>query len=139
VNRLLAVSLVGLLLFTACGKKAVVEGSSPGPKGECGPAATALAAPTLPPGFPTPSELTYTVSTKEGPSSILDGYWKGSVEEAFAGYREAFGSAGYTVTHEQQDASDAEVNFSGGNSTGQVKLVQVCIERTSVKITIRRS
>jgi hypothetical protein len=47
------------------------------------------------------------------------------------------GAAGYSVTKEEQDAADAEVNFAGAGQSGQVKLLQTCKSRTNVTITIR--
>ena len=47
------------------------------------------------------------------------------------------GASGYSITKEEQDAADAEVNFSGNGRSGQVKLLQTCKTRTKVTITIR--
>ena len=44
---------------------------------------------------------------------------------------------GYSVTKEEQDEADAEVNFTGAGNSGQVKLLQTCEDRTTVVITIR--
>jgi hypothetical protein len=46
-------------------------------------------------------------------------------------------AAGYTVTKNEQDVADAEVNFNGAGNSGQVKLLQECKSRTTVTITIR--
>jgi hypothetical protein len=124
---------------TACGsEKDEAEKEAAGKA--CGPAPAAAAAkPKLPAGFPTPSEVTYTSAKAAGPSSIVSGYWQGDVGDAFDGYKSAFDSAGYDVTKDEHEEVDAEVNFSGGSSTGQVKLLQTCKDRTNVTITIRPS
>jgi len=93
--------------------------------------------PTLPPKFPTPASVTYTGQSKAGPSSIVKGYREGELADAFDSYKSAFSSAGYSVTHDEKEADDAEVNFAGGKSTGQVKMIQSCKDRTSLAITIR--
>jgi len=49
---------------------------------------------------------------------------------------EAFDSAGYEVTKDEEE-DDAEVNFSGGSPTSQVKMIQRCKDRTGLTITIR--
>jgi hypothetical protein len=105
----------------------------------CGPAPATLAKPPrLPSGFPSPGDVTYTGSHKAGPSTIVDGYWDGDVDAAFDGYKDAFDNAsGYDVTKDEHEEDDAEVNFSGGGTTGQVKLLQTCADRTTVTITIR--
>ena len=93
--------------------------------------------PQLPEGFPTPDGVTYTGEEEAGPSSIVEGYREGSLEDTYESYKSAFPDAGYTVTKDEKEEDDAEVNFEGGSSTGQVKLIQECSDRTSVAITIR--
>ena len=39
------------------------------------------------------------------------------------------------MTKDEREEDDAEVNFAGGASTGQVKLEQHCEDRTSIEIT----
>jgi hypothetical protein len=105
----------------------------------CPHAPTALSGkPSLPAGFPTPSAVTYTSSKKLGPSQVATGYYDGDIDAAFEGYKDALGSAaGYSVTKDEHEAVDAEVNFAGHGSSGQVKLLQRCRDRTSVTITAR--
>jgi hypothetical protein len=136
--RRTAVFLVAVALMVAACSKSESEREGEGKEGPCGPAPAALAAaPTFPPGFPSPSELKYTDSQVAGPSTIVQGYWDGDLADAFDGFKDAFTGAGYTVTSDEKEADDAEVNFSGGNATGQVKLVTECEGRTSVTITVR--
>ncbi len=137
-SRLAVLVLAGGFLV-ACGgekdEKERAEAAKP-----CGPAPAALASdPTLAPGFPSPSELTYTGEEQAGPSRIVHGYWDGNIDEAFDGYKDAFDGTDYSVTKEEQEEVDAEVNFAGGDVSGQVKLVQTCEDRTDVSITIRPS
>jgi hypothetical protein len=101
------------------------------------PAAMATA-PTLPGKFPEAQGVTYTGVEKDGPSTIATGYLPDAIGPAHDAYVQAVGNAsGYSVTKEEQDVADAEVNFSGAGNTGQVKLVQTCKDRTEVTITIR--
>jgi len=137
VSRIAGVLTVfAVFLAAGCGsEKKSEEGNA---EKECGPALAAMTgSPTLPPQFPTPSSVTYTGQTKAGPSSIVKGYRDGELEDAFDSYKSAFDSAGYTVTHDEKEEDDAEVNFEGGKSTGQVKMIQLCKDRTSLSITIR--
>jgi hypothetical protein len=136
-KRAWVLSVVVAVLAAGCGseKKSGEEGNA---EKDCGPALPAVTGqPTLPPKFPTPDDVTYTGQTKAGPSSIVKGYRNGELGDAFDDYKSAFGSAGYTVTHDEKEEDDAEVNFAGGKSTGQVKMIQVCKDRTSLAITIR--
>jgi hypothetical protein len=136
VKRRVVLPLLVVLVLASCSEgEKESEGEKKGP---CGATPTALAAaPSFPADFPTPSEVTYTATKIAGPSTIVDGFWAGDLEDAFEGYKDAFEKAGYTVTKDEKEEDDAEVNFSGGSSTGQVKLVTECEGRTSVEITVR--
>jgi hypothetical protein len=125
-----------LTLAAGCGSEKKAEEG--GAEKECGSAPAAMTgAPTLPAKFPTPDKVTYTGQKKTGPSSVVSGYREGELGDAFDDYKSAFDSAGYQVTHDEKEEDDAEVNFAGGRSTGQVKMIQSCKDRTSLSITIR--
>jgi hypothetical protein len=132
---------LGILVaaFTAgCGGKEGEEAERAAATKACGAAPAAMSGePTLPDSFPSPSEVTYTAEKESGPSTIVEGYWDGDIDDAFDGYKTAFDDAGYDVTKDEHEEVDAEVNFAGGGSDGQVKLIQECEGRTSVSITIR--
>jgi hypothetical protein len=136
MRRAAALCSLLVLLLAACGGKSDKEQANK----SCGPAPPAPpVSPTLPAKFPTPGGVIYTASKKAGPSTIIDGYLKTTIGPAHDTYTSAFPKAGYTVTKEEQDAADAEVNFAYAGTTGQVKLVQVCSARTTLEITIRPS
>ena len=105
----------------------------------CGAAPAAMSgAPTLPEAFPSPSDVVYTGASKDGPTTKVEGYWKGDLDAAFEGYKNALeGAAGYAVTKSEHEEDDAEVNFEGHATSGQVKLGVDCADRTSVGLTIR--
>ena len=130
-----ALVVAAVLALTACGEEEDKEGLSKA----CPAAPTALQAmPTLPGQFPNAEGVTYTKVTKDGPSTIASGYLESDIEEAHDTYVSAVSDAnGYTVTKEEQDEADAEVNFEGNGQSGQVKLLQTCKTRTTVTITIR--
>jgi hypothetical protein len=103
----------------------------------CPPIATELEPPPeLPDGFPTPEQVTYTAWREAGPSTLVDGFFAGTLEEAFEAYKAAFDEAGYDIPNEEREQNDAEVNFEGRGTDGQVKLRR-CADRTDVSITIR--
>jgi hypothetical protein len=135
-RRFGVLSVFVVLLAAACGsEKKSEEGKA---EKECGAAPATMAdQPTLPSGFPTPDKVIYSDEKKTGPSTIVEGYREGELAEAFDDYKSAFGSAGYDVTKDEKEEDDAEVNFAGGSSTGQVKMIQSCKNRTSLSITIR--
>ena len=136
-RRALRAVLAAALLSACAGSP---TGGTDSPLPTCPTAAPAgpSPAPELPPAFPTPAGVTYTSAERAGPSTILEGHWAGaSLGDAFEGYKRAFVEAGYQVTDEEREARDAEVNFAGGGTTGQVRLNVRCAGRLEVGITIR--
>jgi hypothetical protein len=133
--RLVALGVLVLGVATACGEEREKKRAGKA----CGPAPTSMSGSPklLPANFPTPSGVTYTSEKRAGPASIVNGYVAGGVGGAFDSYKQALNGGGYTVTKDEHEEVDAEVNFSDGSSTGQVKLVQECADRTSVTITAR--
>jgi hypothetical protein len=137
VKRGAALLLLMLVVGVAAGCGEGDEGDGEA-TGACGDAPAEIAQqPTLPDGFPTPEGVIYTTEREAGPSHIVEGYRDGTLEDAFDAYKDAFENAGYDVTKDEREEDDAEVNFAGGSSTGQVKLRQPCEDRTSIEITIR--
>jgi hypothetical protein len=138
LKRSVLLGLLAMAFAAACGGSDEKESEEAGAKQACGAAPAAMAGqPQLPDGFPTPDGVTYTSDKESGPSRIVDGYREGDIDGAYEAYKDAFPAAGYDVTKDEREDVDAEVNFEGGGSTGQVKLIQECADRTSVSITIR--
>jgi hypothetical protein len=137
MKKLTLIPLVALLVLAlaACGDDKDKEGLSKA----CPTAPAAMAtAPTLPGNFPDAQGITYTGVKQDGPSTIASGYLPDTIGPAHDAYVSAVKNApGYTVTHEEQDVADSEVNFTGAGNSGQVKLLQTCKDRTEVTITIR--
>jgi hypothetical protein len=93
-------------------------------------------APSLPTGFPQPSQVTYTGQVAKGPTSIVNGYFAGDIDEAYNTYKDAFKDP-FEVEDSEHEAVDAEIEFKGSDKEGQVKLLQTCKDRTRVTLTIR--
>ena len=108
-------------------------------KKDCGAAPAQMAShPTLPGNFPDANGIVYTGVKEDGPSTVASGYLNLTIGPAHQAYSDAIkGASGYSVTKEEQDAADSEVNFEGNGKSGQVKMVQTCKSRTTVTITIR--
>lgn len=128
-----------VVALAGCGGEEESEAEREAAGAACTVAPAALpGTPTLPDGFPTPEGVTYTAEREAGPSHIVEGYFDGAVGDAYEAYRDALDQAdGYDVTKDEQEELDAEVNFEGGSSSGQVKLLQECEDRTTVSITAR--
>lgn len=96
----------------------------------------------LPAGFPKPSGVSYTKSTQAGPSTIVDGYFTGTLRQAYLAYRQAVsGAPSYDVIFDEIEARDSEVAYIGGppERSGVVALRDNCEQpgRISVHITNR--
>jgi hypothetical protein len=132
----LLVLLTALLAGCGGGSSEESEGAASGQECSAAPAAMPKQ-PQLTTGFPSPSEVTYTEERDIGPSHIVEGYWDGDIESAYEGYKDAFEGTDYSVTKDEREEVDAEVNFAGQGVSGQVKLLQLCKDRTDVTITTR--
>jgi hypothetical protein len=138
IKRFAGTIALTLVVGFAAGCGGEDEEGEEGAGGSCGAAPAEIAQPpTLPDGFPTPEGVVYTSEREAGPSHIVEGYRDGELEDAFEAYKDAFDQSGYDVTKDEREEDDAEVNFAGGSSTGQVKLEQRCEDRTTVGITAR--
>jgi hypothetical protein len=141
------IGAVVVLLATSCGGEA--ESSSPpsppttvtvqGATVEC---AGRPVDGKLPAGFPKPSGVTYTKSMQAGPSTIVHGYFTGTLRQAYLAYRRAVsGARGYDVIFDEIEAADSEVAYIGGppERSGVVALRDNCEQpgRISVLITNR--
>jgi hypothetical protein len=138
-KRLLALLVVGLLVFAACGGDDDGEETEAGGRGECAEAPAAGDVPSLPDDFPIPGEVTLTGESEAGPSLIIEGYFQADLEEAFPEYRDAFEGSEWELTGEEQEEDDAELFFAQGESNGQVNMFAECDGRTKLRITIRPS
>jgi len=132
-----SVLMLGLVL-TACSKKEK-DAAAEGLRGQaaCLTTPSPIAEPTFPAGFPSIGDVTWTANNQAGPSQIIQGYTGDALEDLFKEMKEKFAEGGYTVAKSERDPHDAEVNFSSGQNTGQVRLAEECQGRTSVTLTIR--
>jgi hypothetical protein len=136
MRRLLGLVVIGVLLLSACDRDKAKEEARA--RNSCGPAPAAMpGSPQLPPGFQAPDKVAYTSSAEAGPSTIVTGFFTGDLNDVYDAYRSGFGTAGYEVTKSENDGPDAEVDWSGGSTTGEVRLAAACTGRTDVTLTIR--
>jgi hypothetical protein len=137
-----ALSATVVLGLAACGggggESKDTDANSEGAKVACD--GSPIQTTQLPAGFPKPDGVTYTKTSKAGPSHVVDGYYEGEVKDAYPAYKDAFESAGYKVLfNEIEDNNDSEVSYDGEGRTGQVALRNECEEsgRITVHITSR--
>ena len=137
---LLLLLLVGSLLVAACGGDEGSEAAADGGRAECTTELPSAAdVPDLPSDFPVPGEVLLTGSSQAGPSLIVEGYFQADLDEAFPEYKDAFESAGWDVTKDEQEEDDAEIFFAHGDTNGEVAMFGECSGRTKLRITIRPS
>jgi hypothetical protein len=135
MKKLAFVLVLAALLLSACGEDKDKEAAG---KPCAGAPAQMATRPTLPGHFPDAAGIRYTGVKKDGPTTVASGYLNEAIGPAHQAYSTAVkNAAGYSVTHEEQDVADSEVNFQGNGKSGQVKMVQTCKSRTTVTITIR--
>ena len=143
MNRIALLALLAsmLLLVAACG-----GGEKKGEEEEGGAAnAQALAAcngsaltatPKLPPSFPMVEDTTFTKQTTQGPTEVVEGYWKGSLEDAHDEYKKELEAAGYDIVFDELEDHDSEVSWKGEGRTGQVALREDCGDSDKIYVHV---
>jgi hypothetical protein len=147
MSKVVGVAIVAMVALAGCGGSTNnAESGSPSgaeesgaPTNACPSLPPALSStPKLPPNFPSPSLAVYTATSKAGPSTIVNVTFKDDLPGAYDAYKSAFqAAAGYTLTKAEHDPRDAELDWSGGNTTGEVKMDWPCLGQTGIDITIR--
>ena len=133
------VGLVALLLsalaLSACGG-GNDDQESEGPQAACD--GDALIELRLPARFPTIDPMIYTKQETNGPTGeIVEGYFKGDVQEAHDEWKKGLEDSGFDVTSDEVEAHGSEVAWKGDGHTGIVAISDDCgdSEKMYVKIT----
>lgn len=106
-------------------KNSETEAANPQAKAACDGSALS-GTPNLPASFPMVEETTLTKQSKQGPTDVVEGYWKGDLKEAHDEYVKEFNAAGYKVLFEELEDHDSEVSWQGEGRSGQVALRDDC-------------
>ena len=80
--------------------------------------------------------MTFTTAQKDGPTVVVDGYWTAGLDEAFKEYKDQVEQAGYTVTSDEKEDHDAEINYKGSGKVGQIALKDNCTESDTTRVHI---
>jgi hypothetical protein len=129
------VLLAVVLLAAGCGGSSGDKESEEGARTEC--KAPALTGETgLPAAFPIPGELTLTETRKDGPSTVVDGYWTAGLDEAYNEYKDQVEQAGYDILFNEKEEHDAEISYKGSGRTGQIALRDNCTEEDTTRVHI---
>jgi ABC-type glycerol-3-phosphate transport system substrate-binding protein len=117
---------VGLVL-AGCGGGGGKESEAANPQAKSACAGTVLSEkPNLPASFPMVENTTLTKQSKQGPTDVVEGYWKGDLKEAHDEYVKEFQATGYKVLFEELEDHDSEVSWQGEGRSGQVALRDDC-------------
>jgi hypothetical protein len=128
-----AVAALAVVIAAGCGGGEDKE--SEGATTAC-KAAVLKKASGLPAAFPVPGELTLTQATKDGPTVVVDGYWTAGLDETYDEYKDEVEQAGYTVTSDEKEDHDAEINYEGSGRVGQIALKDNCSESDTTRVHI---
>ena len=84
-------------------------------------------------------KLLFTRQHTEGPTAVVEGYFRGSLEEAHEDFEEEIEDAGFTILSDEREDDDSEVSWSGKGRSGQVALRRECPtpDKIYVRITNR--
>ena len=97
--------------------------------------------PKLPASFPQieADKLTYTQQSTQGPTNVVEGYFKGDVKEAHDEFEKELKAAGYDILFNELEEHDSEISWKGEGRTGQVAMREECgdSDKTYVHITNR--
>ena len=142
MSQLRWLSLVGaiVLALAGCGGDGKSEEREGGGETEAACTGSPLAeTPKLPAKFPKLDSVTYTQQSMQGPTVIVEGYYKGDVEGAHDEVKAALERAGFTVLFDELEEDDSEVSWKGQGRSGQVALRMECgdEDKTFVHITNR--
>jgi hypothetical protein len=148
VARLGATALVVALAVAAAGCGGSGKKKDSGEENDLGKAARAActgkplsAAPKLPASFPQieSEKLTYTRQSTEGPTNVIEGYFKGDVKETHDEFLKELEGAGYKILFNELEDHDSEISWQGEGRTGQVAMREECGSsgKTYVHITNR--
>jgi hypothetical protein len=124
---LVCVLASAVLAAAGCGGggKTETEAANPQAKAAC-EASPLSETPKLPPSFPMVENTTLTKQSTQGPTDLVEGYWKGDLKEAHDEYVKEFKAAGYQVLFEELEEHDSEVSWKGEGRSGQVALRDDC-------------
>jgi hypothetical protein len=82
--------------------------------------------PDLPASFPMVENVTYTEQSTQGPTTVVEGFFEGSLEDAYDEYKKELEAAGFKILFDEIEEHDSEVSWEGEGRSGQVALREEC-------------
>jgi hypothetical protein len=93
----------------------------------------------LPASFPQVENVTFTQQATRGPTEVVEGYFSGSLQDAYDEYKKELKASGFKILFDEIEEHDSEVSWEGEGRSGQVALREECgqSDRIYVHITNR--
>ena len=136
--RVAAALTIGLLLLSGCGGdegdgESALQGTL-----ACDGAPLNSSEIKLPADFPIPSAAVFTSSETAGPSSVTEGFFEGSVQTAYAEWKEAIADADYDILFDELEEFDSEISYKSadGDTTGQIAMRAECKDADKIFVHI---
>jgi hypothetical protein len=125
--------LAAVVLAVAAGCGGGGGGESESEEGELNQQAVAACsgsalseAPNLPASFPQVENVTYTKERTQGPTEVVEGFFEGSLQDAYDEYKKELKAAGFKILFDEIEEHDSEVSWEGEGRSGQVALREEC-------------
>ena len=133
MRRAAACGVIGLVVLVLAGCGGGGENKSEEQGGELNQQAVAACNGTalseavkLPASFPMVEDAVFTQQRTDGPTNVVEGYFKGSVEDAHDEYKKELEGAGFKILFDELEDHDSEVSWSGEGRSGQVAIREEC-------------
>ena len=120
-----ALTIFAFLLVACGGDKKSEEESSGETQAACTRSALA-GTPDLPKGWPELSTVTYTLQAEQGPTTVVDGFFEGTLQAAHDDFKRELEASGFTILFDEIEEDDSEVSWKGKGRSGQVALREEC-------------
>jgi len=114
------------LVLVACGGGSKNEEESSGETQAACSRSALTGAPDLPKGWPNLNEVTYTLQEEQGPTTVVEGYFEGTLQAAHDDFKRELETAGFTILFDEIEEDDSEVSWKGMGRSGQVGLREEC-------------
>lgn len=92
--------------------------------------------PKLPTSFPQVENVTFTQQATQGPTEVVEGYFMGSLQDAYDEYKKELQASGFKILFDEIEDHDSEVSWEGEGRSGQVALREECGQSDKIYVHI---
>ncbi|MDQ2909706.1 MAG: hypothetical protein M3R39_01590 [Actinomycetota bacterium] len=80
--------------------------------------------------------MTFTQQETQGPTEVVEGYFRGSLQDAYDEYKKELQASGFKILLDEIEDHDSEVSWEGEGRSGQVALREECGESDKLYVHI---